>query len=61
MNLYSAILVSFLSGRCVDEIVDNGADYQWYEYDVYFLQCHILAVIHDINGEGVSRLSEKLF
>ena len=59
MNLYTAILVSFLSGGCVDEVVDNWADYQWYEYDVYFLQCHTLTVIHDINGEGVWKIIRK--
>ena len=54
MKLHTTILVSFLSGgRAHDEVVDNWADYQWYECDVYFLQCHTLTVIHDINGEVV--------
>ena len=53
MNFYTKILVSFLSGGYVDEVVDNWADYQWYEYDIYFLQCHTLTVIQDINGKGV--------
>ena len=38
---------------CIDEIVNNQANYQGYEYDVNFLQYHTLTVMHFKNGEGV--------
>ena len=57
--MYTTILFSFLSGEYVDEVVDNWGDYQWYEYDVNFLQCHTLTVIYDINGEGVWQIIRK--
>ena len=41
-----------VADEVVDEVVDNLANYQEYEYDVYFLQCHIFTVIHFMNGEG---------
>lgn len=63
MNFYTTILVSFLTGGFVDEVVDNWADYQWYEYDVYvcFLYYHTLTVKHDIMVKEFGGLSEKLF
>ena len=33
---YTMILSSLLSGGCVDRIVDNRTNYQWYEY-VYWI------------------------
>ena len=54
------ILVSFPSGGCVHEIVDNRANYQGCKY-IYFLQYHILIGRYFINGEEVVRLSEQPF
>ena len=50
---YNIILVSFPLGGCVNEVVDNQANYQEYRYYVHFLRCHTFAVIHSVNGEGV--------
>ena len=51
-DYYALILISFLSGGCVDEVVDSQSNRQLYRFDVYFLQCHTFAVI-TLNGEGV--------
>ena len=53
MSLYNTILVSFLSEGCINEVDNNWANYQWYECDVSFIQCHILTVTLAINDEGV--------
>ena len=50
---YSIILVSFPLGGCVDEVVDSQANYQGYRYGIHFLWCHIFAVMHSVNGEGI--------
>ena len=50
--LYYLFLYSL--GRWVDEGINNEANYQEYEYDVYFLQGYTSTVIHIMNGEGVS-------
>ena len=57
MNFNTTTLVSFLSGGCADEIVDNWVDYQWYEY-VYFIhwQLYVTLMVKEFG-----RLSEKLF
>ena len=54
------ILISFTSGGCIDEVVDNGANYQEYECDVYFVHCHLLAVIHFMNGEVVCNIIRRI-
>lgn len=53
MNLHITILVSLAWVKCVDEVVDNRASCQEYEY-VYFLYYYTSTVIHFMNGEGVS-------
>ena len=56
LNLYTILLVS-LSFRWMcwsDQGVNYEANYQGYEYDVYFFQCHTSTVIHSMNVEGVS-------
>ena len=53
--------VSFPSGRCGHEVFNNQANYQGYEYDVYFLQCYTFTVIHLLNNEEVCEISEELF
>ena len=47
------MLISFPFGRCVNKVVDSPENYEGYRYDVHFPQCHTLAVIHSVNGEGV--------
>lgn len=59
LNLYTIILASFLSGGCIDEVSDNGAIYQEYEYDIYFLQRHTLTVTHVMNGKRVCNVIRR--
>ena len=47
------ILFSFTSGWGVDEVVDNGTNYQGYQYNAYSIQCQILITKHLENREGV--------
>ena len=53
MNIYTTVLVSFPTGGCIDEFDNNRANYQGYEYNVYFLLCHTLKIKHFMNGEAV--------
>ena len=53
LDYCTIILVYFPLSRCIDEVVDSRANYQGYRCDLYFLWCHITAVIHAMNGEGV--------
>ena len=48
--LYTTILVSFPLGGCVDEVVVNETNDQRYTY-VHLLYCHLLTVLHFMNGE----------
>ena len=59
LNLYTIIIASFLSGGCIDEVSDNGAIYQEYEYDIYFLQRHTLTVTHVMTGKRVCKVIRR--
>ena len=56
LSLYTMTLVSC---GCVDEVVDNQANYEGYKY-VYFLHYHTLTGVKFMIGEKVT-LSEELF
>ena len=54
LNSYPIVLVSFPSGGCVGNLVDNRRNYQEYEYEFHLLHCHtIFTVPHFIDGERV--------
>ena len=50
---YSIIMVSFPSGRCLDDVADNRINSQGSQHDVCFLQYHTFTVMQFMNGEGV--------
>ena len=37
----------------VENVEDNQGNYQGYQHDVQFIQCHTFTVIHFMDGEGV--------
>ena len=46
-------MVSFPSGGCVDDVVDNQINYQGFQFDVYYIECHRCTVRCFIKGERV--------
>ena len=46
-------MVSFPSGRCLDDVADNRINSQGSQHDVRFLQYHTFTVTQFMNGEGV--------
>ena len=46
-------MVSFPSGGCVDDVVDNQINYQGFQFNVYYIECHRCTVRCFIKGERV--------